>query len=38
MTNMKEKYIKYITEQLKSCDDLSLLDLIEQLLKKVGTA
>lgn len=31
---MKEEYVKEITELVKKCDDLSLLDLIFQLLKK----
>lgn len=31
---MKEEYIQAITELLKECNDLSLLDLIYQLLKK----
>lgn len=31
---MKEEYVKKIIEQLKMCDDISLLDLIYQLLKK----
>ena len=31
---MKEEYIQAITELLKECNDLSLLDLIFQLLKK----
>ena len=34
MTAMKEEYVKEITELLKKCDDLSLLDLIYQLLQK----
>lgn len=31
---MKEQYIQQITESLRRCDDLSLLDLIYRLLKK----
>lgn len=31
---MKEEYIQAITELLKKCNDLSILDLIYQLLKK----
>ena len=31
---MKEEYISKITELLPNCNDLSLLDLIYQLLKK----
>lgn len=31
---MKEEYIAQIIEQLKICNDVSLLDLILQLLKK----
>jgi hypothetical protein len=31
---MKEEYIKQITEKMYMCDDLSLLDLISQLLDK----
>lgn len=31
---MKDEYIQEITELLKNCTDLSLLDLIFQLLKK----
>lgn len=31
---MKEEYILQITEKLHNCDDLSLLDLISQLLDK----
>lgn len=31
---MHEEYVKEIIELLKKCDDLSLLDLIFQLLKK----
>ena len=31
---MKENYIEKITELLKKCDDISLLNLIYQLLKK----
>ena len=31
---MKEEYTQEITELLKKCNDLSLLDLIYQLLKK----
>lgn len=31
---MKEEYIARIVEMLNSCNDLSLLDLILQLLKK----
>lgn len=31
---MKEEYIKKIAELLQKCDDLPLLDLIYQLLKK----
>ena len=31
---MKEEYIKVITELLKECQDVSLLDLIYQLLEK----
>jgi len=33
---MKEEIIKKITEQLKQCNDISLLDLILQLLNKCG--
>ena len=31
---MYEEYIKKITDQLSKCEDISLLDLIYQLLKK----
>ena len=31
---MKEEYIQEITELLKKCNDLSLIDLIFQLLQK----
>lgn len=31
---MKEEYIQAITELLKNCNDISILDLIFQLLKK----
>jgi hypothetical protein len=31
---MKEEYVEKITELLPDCNDLSLLDLIFQLLKK----
>lgn len=31
---MKEEYIQAITELLKKCNDLSILDLIYQLLEK----
>lgn len=31
---MKETYINQITEQLRLCDDLALLDLISQILDK----
>ena len=31
---LKEIYTKEITELLKMCNDISLLDLIERLLKK----
>lgn len=31
---IKEIYIKEITELLKMCNDISLLDLIQRLLKK----
>lgn len=31
---MKEEYIKKIVEILQKCDDLSLLDLILQILQK----
>lgn len=31
---MKEEYFKKIVEQLKMCDDISLLDFIYHLLKK----
>ncbi len=34
---MKEEYIQTITELLKQCNDISLLDLIFQLLKKHST-
>lgn len=34
---MREEYIKKITELLEKCNDLSLLDLIFQLLKKRST-
>ena len=34
---MKQEYIEYIMKMLESCDDLSLLDLIDTLLRKVGT-
>lgn len=33
---MKEEIIKKITERLKQCNDISLLDLILQLLNKCG--
>ena len=32
--HMKEEYIQEITELLKHCNDISLLDFIFQLLKK----
>ncbi len=31
---MREEYIKKITDQLSNCEDISLLDLIYQLLQK----
>lgn len=31
---MREEYVKEIAELVKTCEDLSLLDLIFQLLKK----
>jgi len=31
---MKQEYIEKITAQLQECDDIELLDLIEQLLIK----
>lgn len=31
---MKEDYIKEIIEMLKDCDDITMLDLIYQLLQK----
>ena len=31
---MKEEYIKQITELLKKCNDISLLDLILKILQK----
>ena len=31
---MKEEYIQQIVELLQQCNDISLLDLIHQLLKK----
>ena len=34
---MKEDYIQAITELLKSCNDISILDLIYQLLQKHST-
>lgn len=34
---MKEEYIAHIIEQLRLCEDLSLLDLIYQLLQKQAT-
>ena len=34
---MKDKYIQEITELLKTCDDISLLDFIFQLLRKQAT-
>lgn len=34
---MKEQYIRTITELLQQCNDLKLLDLIFQLLKKRST-
>lgn len=33
---MKEEYIKQIVELLNQCSDISLLDLIYQLLHKSG--
>lgn len=35
---MKQSYIETIMKQLESCNDLFLLDLIFQLLKKSGCA
>lgn len=37
IVSMIDTYIKEITELLKKCDDLKLLDLIYQLLKKRTT-
>ena len=34
---VEEEYIQAITELLKDCNDISLLDLIYQLLKKHST-
>lgn len=34
---MQEKYIEEIVELLKNCNDVSLLDLIFQLLRKQAT-
>lgn len=34
---MKEEYIQAITELLKNCNDISILDLIYQLLQKHST-
>jgi hypothetical protein len=34
---MKEQYVQKITELLEKCNDLPLLDLIYQLLKKRST-
>ena len=34
---MKEEYIQEIIELLKGCNDISLIDLIFQLLKKHST-
>lgn len=34
---MKEEYVREITELLKSCNDISILDLIYQLLQKHST-
>jgi hypothetical protein len=35
---VKEDYIESIKQMLEACDDIALLDLIYQLLKKVGSA
>lgn len=35
---MREEYIQKIKEQLEKCHDLSLLDLIHQLLQKTQQA
>ena len=33
---MKDEYLKVINKQLESCDDISILNLIFQLLTKTG--
>lgn len=33
---MKQEYIEAITKQMQECDDISLLDLIHQILGKAG--
>lgn len=35
---MKEEYVKIITGMIEECEDVALLDLIFQLLKKEGYA
>ena len=33
---MKDEYIKKITEQINKCDNLAILDLVYQIMKKAG--
>jgi hypothetical protein len=36
--NVKDEYVESIKQMLEACDDIALLDLIFQLLKKVECA